>query len=106
MESTCEPDRIQISEATADILCAEGLSSRVTPRENCVEIKGKGVMQTYWLATAAASYDGTSDELSGGTAHERKEGCVENDETDIISLQRRMHSRLGRGSTVSSNSGD
>ena len=89
MESTSDADRIQISEATADILCASGLSSLVTPRDDGVEIKGKRNMQTYWLATSAAS---SSDGLSSNAAIE----------TDMASLEKRMHNRFGRGGSTGS----
>ena len=49
MESTGERNRIQVSAATADLLVKKhGKSSWVTPREDLIEAKGKGKMQTYW----------------------------------------------------------
>ena len=49
MESTGEPDRIQISSATADILKQNGKGHWILPRQDLVEVKGKGTFQTYWL---------------------------------------------------------
>jgi len=49
MESTGEPDKIQVSQQTADLLIAAGKQSWLTPREEFVSAKGKGQLQTYWL---------------------------------------------------------
>ena len=51
MESTGERNRIQCSQATADILCARGKSHWVNVREKKVHAKGKGELQTYWIET-------------------------------------------------------
>lgn len=55
MESTGQPGRIQVSTETAEILKASGRERWVTPRENRVDIKGKGELQTYWLVAKGAS---------------------------------------------------
>jgi hypothetical protein len=49
MESTCDGNKIQISQQTADLLLGSGKGSWVRKRENLVQVKGKGEMQTYWL---------------------------------------------------------
>eukprot|EP00980_Cylindrotheca_fusiformis_P020947 scaffold7970_cov118-Cylindrotheca_fusiformis.AAC.3 len=54
MESTSARSRIQVSQATADLLFASGLSTWIAPRKNKILVKGKGEMQTYWLNTKAA----------------------------------------------------
>eukprot|EP00980_Cylindrotheca_fusiformis_P002909 scaffold675_cov103-Cylindrotheca_fusiformis.AAC.20 len=54
MESTSARSRIQVSQATADLLFASGLSDWIAPRKNKILVKGKGEMQTYWLKTKAA----------------------------------------------------
>ena len=51
MESTGQPDRIQISQQTADLLEKDGCSSWYEPRDGRVKAKGKGELQTYWLLT-------------------------------------------------------
>eukprot|EP00980_Cylindrotheca_fusiformis_P021240 scaffold8164_cov89-Cylindrotheca_fusiformis.AAC.1 len=53
MESTSARNRIQVSQVTADMLSASGLSAWITPRKNKILVKGKGEMQTYWLKTKA-----------------------------------------------------
>jgi len=49
METTGKPNRIQISQATADLLIEDGLNQLILPRNNKIAVKGKGEMQTYWL---------------------------------------------------------
>jgi class 3 adenylate cyclase len=45
MESHGEPGRIQISEATRDLITDQFAT---TPR-GAIEVKGKGTLNTYWL---------------------------------------------------------
>jgi len=52
MESSCSPDKIQLSKETADLLIAQGKQHWITPRSDTVTIKGKGTVQTYWLVKA------------------------------------------------------
>jgi hypothetical protein len=49
MESTSKTNMIQVSQRTADLLIAAGKGSSIIPREDLVEAKGKGTMQTYWI---------------------------------------------------------
>eukprot|EP00980_Cylindrotheca_fusiformis_P008515 scaffold1807_cov140-Cylindrotheca_fusiformis.AAC.7 len=49
MEHSGERNRIQLSQATADMLTEAGLASWITPRSSRIYVKGKGDMQTYWL---------------------------------------------------------
>lgn len=49
MESTGEPDRIQLSEATASLLRAAEKDAWIHERTEKVHAKGKGFLQTYWL---------------------------------------------------------
>lgn len=46
MESTCEPMKIQISESTYKLISESGI--KTTPR-NFVQVKGKGLMQTFYI---------------------------------------------------------
>ncbi|CAJ1930905.1 unnamed protein product [Cylindrotheca closterium] len=48
MESSGEPNKIQLSQTTADLLTG-GLKQLIMPRSKKVAVKGKGEMQTYWL---------------------------------------------------------
>ena len=49
MESTGLRNRIQLSQATADLLIKAGKQSWIIKRSDEIEAKGKGRMQTYWL---------------------------------------------------------
>ena len=59
MESTSQPGKIQISSHTADALAAAGKSQWFTARTEKVLAKGKGQLETYWLAIRTDSSDGT-----------------------------------------------
>lgn len=50
MESTGERGKIQLSQETTDLLIAAGKSNWVSLRDSTVVAKGKGELQTYWLA--------------------------------------------------------
>jgi class 3 adenylate cyclase len=63
MESTGKRDRIQISQETADLLIAAGKKNWITPREEKVIAKGKGEMQTYWMAVGSTK-DGSAKDKS------------------------------------------
>ena len=56
MESTGMRNRIQLSQATADLLINAGKAAWIAKRSEEVEAKGKGRMQTYWLQCSVASY--------------------------------------------------
>ena len=49
MESNSMKGRIQISEQTADLILAAKLEHWLLKREDKIEAKGKGMLQTYWL---------------------------------------------------------
>jgi class 3 adenylate cyclase len=71
MESTGKRGRIQISQETASLLITAGKGSWMMAREEKVVAKGKGEMQTYWLAVGSSrgkrdtqSENGISDGVS------------------------------------------
>eukprot|EP00980_Cylindrotheca_fusiformis_P027416 scaffold20339_cov128-Cylindrotheca_fusiformis.AAC.16 len=49
MEQSGEQNRIQLSQATADMLTEAGHAHWIMPRGNKIYVKGKGEIQTYWL---------------------------------------------------------
>jgi 3'5'-cyclic nucleotide phosphodiesterase len=49
MESNGKPGMIQCSQKTADLLTRAGKGSWVTKRDEMVQAKGKGMLQTYWV---------------------------------------------------------
>jgi hypothetical protein len=55
MESNGAPNSIHISQETAELLIAAGKSSWIQPREDKIFAKGKGELQTYWLAIGVRS---------------------------------------------------
>ena len=55
MESTGKQRRIQVSEATADLLRNAGKANWLNLRDSPVYAKGKGKMQTYWLKIRRAA---------------------------------------------------
>ena len=50
METSSLPGKIQVSEATANILINAGKANWVTKRDEIVSLKGKGEMTSYWLS--------------------------------------------------------
>jgi class 3 adenylate cyclase len=57
MESTGKVGKIQVSQATANLLKKARKSHWLQPREEMVEAKGKGMLLTYWVETITrASY--------------------------------------------------
>jgi hypothetical protein len=53
METTGIKGKIQISQATADLINNAGKLHWVHPREDMVNAKGKGVLHTFWLNPSA-----------------------------------------------------
>jgi hypothetical protein len=56
---------IQVSQDTADLLTLAGKGHWISPREDTVNAKGKGVLQTYWL-NLHVSRRGTASSVSSG----------------------------------------
>ena len=90
MESNGQKGRIHISQSTADLLTAAGLESWVVPRETKIEAKGKGSMQTYWVAPGI-DYSMTGKTLETGSqgtachAYGRRTSVADEDEEDRAS---------------------
>ena len=62
MESTGEKSRIQLSSTTATLLRDSGKGHWLKARDDLVEAKGKGKMQTYWLLSDRGQQSSTSKE--------------------------------------------
>lgn len=60
MESTGKPGAIHISEQTAQKLTEAGKAKWALPREDTVNAKGKGELQTYWLTLGNSSFGSTT----------------------------------------------
>lgn len=74
MESTSLPKKIQVSSSTADRLSKAGKGNWVEPREDDVDVKGKGTLHTFWLkhaiiegnrAESSRSWEGRQTASSG-----------------------------------------
>jgi class 3 adenylate cyclase len=71
MQTTGDINRIQISQATANLLQEAKKSHWIQPRDNPVAVKGKGLIQTYWVDPHKSHAEDeeevlTSGELSAG----------------------------------------
>lgn len=100
MESNGLKDRIHVSQQTADQLILAGKSSWVTPREDKISAKGKGVLQTYWVSTKLPpSYGGSLSNSSGGELRESSASSIsthEVDDTPRVATQHRSSIRKSK----------
>ena len=67
METTGIMGKIHVSQETADALIHAGKKSWLVTREEKIEVKGKGSMQTYYVnppANRASSYAGSMDQYA------------------------------------------
>ena len=73
MESTGIKNKIQVSQATADLLENAGKSHWLRAREDAVKAKGKGVLSTFWLnPSSRVEASVTSDESDPSNESVRK----------------------------------
>ena len=63
-ESNGKPGLIHVSETTAKLLFAAGKNNWVTRREDKIQAKGKGFLQTYWVDTGRSSSNSVADSAS------------------------------------------
>ena len=82
MESTGIKNKIQVSQATADLLEDAGKSHWLRSREDAVKAKGKGVLSTFWLNPSS-----------------RVEASVTSDESDPSSESVRRSNNSGKMDT-------
>jgi class 3 adenylate cyclase len=61
MESSGVKNKIHISQDTANLLIAAGRQQWISPRLDTVQLKGKGEVQTYWLALGGSSSRASSE---------------------------------------------
>eukprot|EP00980_Cylindrotheca_fusiformis_P003400 scaffold757_cov74-Cylindrotheca_fusiformis.AAC.4 len=74
MESSGERDRIQVTQATADLLKEAGYVRWFIPRSSSISVKCKGEMQTLWVrkAKSPVAKRSTSLDCKMSTVDERK----------------------------------
>jgi hypothetical protein len=61
MENSGLVGKIQVSQATADLLTAAGKQHWLTPREDKIVAPGKGELQTYWVSTRSSGSAGSDN---------------------------------------------
>lgn len=71
MEHTGKRDCIQLSQDTADLLIAAGKANWLSQREDVVNPKGKGEMQTYWLELNAKTDSSSVLDASSSAGSEK-----------------------------------
>jgi hypothetical protein len=78
--SSCVPDKIQLSSTTASLLIAEGKESWLERREDSVNVKGKGMFETYWLLSRTKTSSSPRSEISASdeTIGDSLEGSISN----------------------------
>jgi len=69
MESTGIRNRIQISQSTAELLEQDGRDHWFHKRDDIVQAKGKGQVQTYWIRTKSSSAGKMEDTLESKETH-------------------------------------
>jgi class 3 adenylate cyclase len=96
MESTGLRDKIQISQDTADLLIAAGKSRWLKAREEKVVAKGKGDMQTYWVAVGTSNSKSSEDETSTETDDEEEESTRSTDQMENQNFKPRTSAKTAR----------
>ena len=90
MEGTGVVNKIHISQATADLLIANGKQHWITRRREPIEVKGKGSMQTYWVDPKYHDSLGSEEEeefsvsSSASSSLEDQEETGEDSKTDRL----------------------
>lgn len=73
MESTGASNRVQISQATADLVIDSGKGHWLKKRDDLIEAKGKGEIQTYWVKGKVPSSARTGSSNASGSQSFRDE---------------------------------
>jgi Adenylate and Guanylate cyclase catalytic domain len=93
MESTGLPNRIQVSQQTADLITKFGKDKWLVPRENKVTAKGKGELQTYWLTPPDMSRSGDNISVtskSSDSEFDGERGAITPDSKDLEEKRSRV----------------
>ena len=100
MESNGSPNRIHCSQTTADLLRELGKGHWIEARADKVMAKGKGLMQTYWVApTKRSRSTTTTDELHEDTTVDVDAGLElhssgADKQDDMETLEQKLRERL------------
>ena len=98
MESNGQKGRIHLSESTAGLLKSAGYTSWVVPREGKIEAKGKGALQTYWIA-AETDFSFTAKTFetgSQGTAYGRQASLADEEDDEDRAVRAMMDHAMGK----------
>lgn len=102
MESTSVRGKIQLSTDTADLLIECGKAHWIEPREDLIDVKGKGTMQTYWVrpgnkeGAGAINLEENVVENSIHRDQEAKERLIDWNLTAMIPLLERIVAGRGK----------
>jgi Adenylate and Guanylate cyclase catalytic domain len=97
MESKGIPDKIHVSEATAEALKASGKDDWLVKRNGQIDVKGKGLMQTYFAEPTDAA---TSQRNSFGGSGSRHLAAVPKERAYPIGQLDEMSVEMSVGGTV------
>ena len=96
MESNGVKGKIHVSSHTATELTTKGYSHWVTPREDKIHAKGKGLLQTYWVTVPLEEESGHSSSKrlssSNGSTKEGESTREEEDPAEMMSAMTRSPS--------------
>jgi class 3 adenylate cyclase len=71
MESTGKPGQIQCSGVTAELLEKAGYSAWLHERGERIEVKGKGISQTFWVKVRASHNESSREKLNLSSSYSR-----------------------------------
>jgi hypothetical protein len=77
MESTGVPNKVQVSQETADLLIAAGKQDWLTQRKDLVSVKGKGELVTFFLNGKTNSDSGSTTDPKPGVGGSRLRGSAD-----------------------------
>ena len=82
MEHNGSPDKIQCSQETADLLVAAGKAHWISAREDVINAKGKGEMNTYWVkpGSKGSSSGGSSESVHSSNLSSSGNDHLEDDQ--------------------------
>jgi len=69
IEGKGEKNRIHCSQTTADLIIKAGKEHWIKPREDLIEAKGKGKMQTFWIEPTSGPLSQSENTISSGMEH-------------------------------------
>lgn len=105
MESTGKPKRIQVSRATAELLMDAGKDNWVQPREDLVNAKGKGMVQTYWVFPRSNSMStGSVKSLGDSIASLKVKSVMNQDKNNSLDTSVHLKTRTKKSLVVENTS--